>query len=144
MDLSASLADEMALAYEHHQLKGMPQKTEVWRHWCKETNQALPEDLEDDELQIEGGAEFRNARCVLSQKSIFDLVEPVEDANEYIWERAAIVQHIRAQHGRAMNPANQTLPITEAELKQSRRVIREAQRRRREAATTQAQALEIL
>lgn len=144
MELSGTLAEDMHQAYESHQLRGCPQQTKAWRQWCKETNQHMPEDEEDDELQIEGGAEFRNYRCVLSQKSIFDLAEPVEDAHEYIWEKQAIVQHIRAHHGRATNPANTTLPITEAELKPSRRVLREGNKRRREAANTQTHATEIL
>lgn len=144
MNLSGTLAEDMQQAYETHQLRGCPQRTKAWRQWCKETNQHLPEDEEDEELQIEAGAEFRNYRCVLSQKSIFDLAEPVEDSHEYIWEKQAIVQHIRAHHGRATNPANTTLPITEAELKPSRRVLREGNKRRRAAANTQVCATEIL
>eukprot|EP00892_Ulva_mutabilis_P004271 jgi/Ulvmu1/2215/UM013_0061.1 len=144
MKLSDTLDDDMLTAYETHPLKGVPQKTATWRKWCQEINEHIPEDLEDDDLQIEGGGEFRNFRCVLSQKSIFDLDEPVEDAQQYIWEKRAIIEHIRSNHGHAANPAIRGAMITEAELKPSRRVIREAEKRRRLAATAQEQTMEIL
>lgn len=144
MNLADTLEDEMLAAYDSHPMKGMPQRTAAWRKWCEEINEHVPDELEDDELQIEGGAEFRNRRCVLTQKDIFDLDEPVEDANGWIWEKRAIVEHIRTHQGRAKNPANQVHTITEAELKHSRRVVREAQKRKRLAAKTQIQATEIL
>eukprot|EP01025_Chloroclados_australasicus_P061040 TRINITY_DN7934_c0_g1_i8.p2 TRINITY_DN7934_c0_g1~~TRINITY_DN7934_c0_g1_i8.p2 ORF type:complete len:237 (-),score=24.20 TRINITY_DN7934_c0_g1_i8:178-888(-) len=114
-----------------------PHQTKVWESWCYETNQAQ-NTIDDDELQLAGGGEFKNAKCVLTQKDIFELDEPVEDSQRYIWEKSAILEYIGGQMRRNAfcgNPANARTPITEDELKPARRLIRETQRRQRAAAT---------
>lgn len=134
----------MQAGYQRHPLRNKPQKTGTWGKWCHETGAAEPEDLDED-LQVASGAQFKNTRCVLSQKSIFDLAEPVEDSHNFIHERSFIVQHIQqARGGSVQNPANLQLRITMAELQPCRRVLREAERRRKEEEARAENAQEVL
>jgi hypothetical protein len=91
--------------------------------------------VEDDELEVEAGGQFKSVRCTLTQKHIFELKEPVEDAHEFIWEKEAILQYIREHPNYAQNPAVPGVPITAAELKPARRVMRAAAENHRRAAT---------
>jgi hypothetical protein len=129
-NMSAVLHSDMEAAYEQNPLREKSQRTATWRTWCDETGAAVQDDS-DEELQVGQGAVFKNTRCVLSQKSIFDLDEPVEDRLKYVWEKAFIVGYINERNGRCDNPAQPGEPITLAELHPSRRVRREAERRKK-------------
>lgn len=141
--ISKTLEKEMKAGYQRHPLRDKAERTGCWANWCTEIGAAAPED-DDDDLQVGSGAQFKNMRCVLSQKSIFELDEPVEDSQNYIWERSAIVQLIHQHGGRAPNPAKTSVQITMQELKACRRVVREAERRRKEEVARAADAEEVL
>lgn len=143
--ISAVLEKEMEMAYQHHPLRNKCEKTATWAEWCHETNATIPDDPDDD-LQLASGAQFKNMRCNVTTKSIFELDDPVEDAQGYIYEKAAIMQLITQHGGRVQNPAKRdaNLFVTAAELVPCRRVQREAQRRRKEQQSQADNAEEIL
>ncbi|KAI8471085.1 MAG: hypothetical protein J3K34DRAFT_520841 [Monoraphidium minutum] len=54
---------------------------------------------DDEDLIVEGGAhDLLNATCPFTLKSVMELADPVEDDKGYVYERAALVAHIRL-HG---------------------------------------------
>lgn len=134
----------MQAGYEAHPLKGRYERTAPWAKWCQELGIQAPTDDADDDLQVASGAQFKNPRCVLTQKSIFELDDPVEDNQQFIWERSAITQAITQHGGRMENPAKKGTFITLQDLNTCRRVQREAQRRRRDQETQAANYQEIL
>ena len=133
--LQQRLQDAMAARHEAHPDHGRPQHTALWQKWCSETNRNAPASDSDDDVRVGDGGLFRSVRCVLTQKHIFSLENPVEDSHQFIWERAAIEEYIRAKRGFAQNPAKPQVPITLAELKPARRVLRAAEKERRNQAT---------
>lgn len=137
--LAQRLQDATAARLDAHAARGRPQQTQLWAKWCSETNRMAPAGDSDDDVQVGDGALFKSHRCTLTQKHIFELQDPVEDRHQFIWERAAIEQYIRTKRGVAMNPAQTTSPITLQELKPARRVLRAAEKARRDAATQGAQ-----
>lgn len=142
-NISAVLENEMKAGYQRHPLRDKAERTGTWAKWCQEIGAPVPEDPDDD-LQVASGAQFKNTRCVLTQRSIFELDDPVEDAQHYIWERSAIIQLIHQFNGRVENPAKKGVFMTMAELVPCRRVQREAQRRRKEQESQAANTEEIL
>ena len=98
--------------------------------------------VDDDDLVISKGGEFKNYQCKLTTKSIFELDAPVEDARGYIWERAAIIAHMR-RHGN-QHPAVDGAFITEKELKPARRLMRAAEQKRRQKAQGADEGVEVL
>jgi len=105
----------------------------------------------DDDIQGVSGGQFKNVRCTLTQQSIFKLAEPVQDAQQWIWERAAIEEHIKkhtSNGAHCINPAqtNRDVHITLAELKCcARRLERAAAKQKRQQLTQpQTQLEEIL
>ena len=142
MDVRADLKQAIEQAYEAEPHHAQPELTPQWRQWCARTKQDV-EVGDDEDLVISKGGEFKNMHCVLTQKSIFELDEAVEDSRGNIWEKAAIVQHIKSSRGGiARNPAsNSNEPITMGELKPARRVMREAalQKRRKQQETHDAE-----
>jgi hypothetical protein len=134
VNLAERLKELMGEELRNHEHFEKPQHTSIWAQWCKEIGRKGSQTLEDDDLAIEAGGEFRSLRCTLTQKHIFDLKEPVEDSHEYIWEKEAILQYIREHGGSAQNPAMPSVCITQGELKPARRVLRAAAERRRKGA----------
>ena len=143
--MAKQIDEACAHAHEQHAHHGQPKKTKYWSVWCDETGEQMEGD--DDDLQVGKGAEFKNYTCVLTQKHIFDLKEPVEDSLKFIWEREAIEQHIRShmrKGQRAENPASTRNAITLEELKVSRRVMRAAVKHKEEQGTQMEKETEIL
>lgn len=140
---SAALEKDMEAGYQRHPLRDKSVRTSTWAKWCQEIGAAVPDDPDDD-LQVASGAQFKNFRCILTQKSIFELDDPVEDAQQYIWEKSAIMQLLQQHRGRVENPAKKGVYMTERDLVPCRRVQREAQRRRKEQESQAANTQEIL
>lgn len=113
--------------YEKHPHHDDHKQTAPWAEWCKLRGKQVQE---DDDLEIGEGATFMNMKCLVTQKDIFELSEPVEDKSGFIYEKSAVVAMFRRSRDRFItHPARPDLRLTEAELKPSRRVRREAQKR---------------
>ena len=101
----------------------------------EEADMAVDDD--DDDIAGISGGEFKNIRCILTQIDIYELVKPVQDSREWIWEHQAIVEHINRKGGVSCpNPAQPAVQITLGELKDcSKRIKRAAQKHKRQMGT---------
>jgi hypothetical protein len=145
VDMANRLKAAYTAAHEAHEHAGNPKKTQAWKEWCESIGEQVQDDSDDD-LQVGEGAQFKNTKCVLTQKHIFDLKQPVEDSLKFIWEKEAIVAHIADAHRRnkaCRNPAAHDTGITLQDLKPSRRVQRAAAKHHRQRAA-EKQTEEIL
>ncbi|CAH9115661.1 unnamed protein product [Cuscuta europaea] len=63
--------------------------------------QPMPGEEEDDIVMTSSGCNLLNKTCPLSGKPVTELVEPVRSLQcKHIFEKAAIMQHIKNGHGR--------------------------------------------
>jgi hypothetical protein len=141
IQLDVAVKEAMASEYDNHPHRQDHRLTTAWTAWCKETGQEVAQ-VHDDDLEIQTGGDYKNRRCNLTTKDIFELDDPVEDRHGFIWEREALVAFIRKAGGQTKNPARPDVMITETELKPCRRVKRAAAKRRKEQesqAATQAE-----
>jgi hypothetical protein len=144
LQLDDLLKQSMDTEYENHPHRNNYQATACWAAWCRETGATVAQE-QDEDLEVQKGGQYKNMRCTLTQKHIFELEDPVEDSHQYIWERRAILEHIRKQRAPVVNPAKPNVVITEAELKTCRRVQRDAARHRKEQESQAAtEAVDVL
>eukprot|EP00242_Pyramimonas_sp_CCMP2087_P003346 CAMPEP_0198232124 /NCGR_PEP_ID=MMETSP1445-20131203/115563_1 /TAXON_ID=36898 /ORGANISM="Pyramimonas sp., Strain CCMP2087" /LENGTH=202 /DNA_ID=CAMNT_0043912775 /DNA_START=381 /DNA_END=989 /DNA_ORIENTATION=+ len=99
--------------------------------------EAMPGE-EDEEIAVLGSniGDYRNAKCPLSGVDIHDLKDPVEDAQQIIYEKDVITTYLKKRNNTAQCPHQGTMHMVHLnQLRPCIQLLRE--RKKRQLATSQ-------
>mmetsp|Transcript_6794 Transcript_6794/g.15043 ORF Transcript_6794/g.15043 Transcript_6794/m.15043 type:complete len:240 (+) Transcript_6794:110-829(+) len=116
-----------------------PEEEEELKTFDRDTGRAQ-EGGDDDVVDMNGSGALLNDKCPLTMKSVMELEEAVTDKKGYIYEKKAIMQHLRQNSNRPVKcpVAGTTHFITAAELQPAHQVSRAKRRALFGRHTTQA------
>ena len=107
------------------QSKFDPEKSTQLKDFDKQTGGAQEQDDQDDDVVDTSANDLKNEKCPITMKSVYELIDPVEDQKGFIYDKAAVIKYIRDKRGNVACPISGAQhTITENGLKLSTRIER--------------------